>query len=157
MSTFIFKGMPSIDAQSLRNGNCDAHGNRPETAISDGAGIPCRHCLSMIKKGIPYLIASYMPFSKKQPYAEQGPILLHAEKCEPHLDDGKTPDMFESSQYILRGYDKDERTIYGTGQIVPRENIHSIAKAILENQSVNFLHIRSATNNCWQGRIERSE
>jgi hypothetical protein len=39
--------------------------------------------------------------------------------------------------------------------VVDCERIIPEAQKLLADQAVHFLHIRSATNNCWQGRIER--
>ena len=66
----------------------DAHGQKPEKQISDGDGVPCRHCLTRVAKGEPYLVLAYRPFPRDQPYAETGPIFLHAEPCPRFEEDG---------------------------------------------------------------------
>lgn len=152
----IFSGLSTETAHHLRAGRPDDYGNPPETGISDGDGNPCRHCLAMIEKDAPFLIVSHRPFTSKQPYAEQGPIFLHAADCAAHVEDGSLPSAFDSPRYILRGYDEDERIVYGTGAIVERDHIRDHAEKMLDLETVRFVHIRSATNTCWQGRIERA-
>lgn len=76
-----FIALPSHEVAALQSGAPDAHGQLPERDISDGDGVPCRHCLTRVAKGEPYLILAYRPFPKEQPYAETGPIFLHADPC----------------------------------------------------------------------------
>ena len=77
--------LDSALVKGLQNGGLDADGRKPERHICEGGGMmPCRHCLTDIKAGEPYLILAHRPFSSVQPYAEQGPIFLHAESCSRH-------------------------------------------------------------------------
>ena len=50
----------------------------PERQVSDGSAVPCRHCLSDVAAGEPFLILAHRPFPEAQPYAETGPIFLRA-------------------------------------------------------------------------------
>ena len=157
-----FKGMSSQTAQSLWDGGTDDHGNLPERARSDGLGNPCRHCLKMIDEGEEFLILSHKPFVSRQPYAEQGPIFLHAEPCAAyhHRDDRSDtlpPVLNDSPQYMLRGYDGDERIVYGSGSVVATASISSYAQDLLDQPNIEFVHVRTASNNCWQARIERQD
>ena len=158
----IFSGMSSSDANNLWQGGKDDHGNVPEVAISDGAGNPCRHCLKMIEKGDRFLIISYRPFDKLQPYAEQGPIFLHAEPCETYQAESEAaaadevpPVLNDSPRYLLRGYDERQRIVYGSGTITEQDQRKSAAGTLWEDDRIEFVHIRSATNNCWQARVDR--
>ena len=151
----------SIDTKKVRhlqNGGLDANGQEPEIAISDGAGNPCRHCLENIEEGEEMLILAHRPFKEIQPYAELGPIFLHAKQCARYFTaaHNEIPAVLSSSShYLLRGYDENERIVYGTGTIVPNEDINSWADTMFGNSKVKFIHIRSASNNCYQARIER--
>lgn len=156
-----FKGMPNAEAQRLWQGGADAHGNPPEQQISDGEGNPCRHCLQMIAKGEAFLIVSHKPFSSTQPYAEQGPVFLHADPCKAFESTdvamGALPPVLEDSDaYLLRGYDHNERIVYGTGAVTAKADIHGRAEDLFGRQDIQFVHVRSASNNCWQARIDRS-
>lgn len=142
--------------QALRQGGADANGQAPERQVSDGPGVPCRHCLHPVGSGEPYLILAHRPFPKPQPYAEMGPIFLHAEGCERHADDGEVPDMLRSPQYILRGYNADDRIVYGSGHIVPTPEIPREAARMFNDARIAYVHVRSASNNCYQCRIDRA-
>ncbi|MEM7290545.1 MAG: DUF1203 domain-containing protein, partial [Pseudomonadota bacterium] len=73
-------------------------------------------------------------------------------------DDGDLPPVLQDSpRYMLRGYDKDERIVYGSGTISETDQIRETAENLLAQDRITFVHVRSATNNCWQARIDPSE
>ncbi|MEH6547785.1 MAG: DUF1203 domain-containing protein [Sneathiella sp.] len=150
-----FLPLPTDSIRLLQRGNPDADGNAPECHISDGNGNACRHCLSKVKKGDKFLIVAHRPFATCQPYAEQGPIFLHASECASYKGNLHLPHMYKGRKtLLLRGYDEKERIVYGTGQTVRTDRIEFAAHQILTNKNVTFIHARSATNNCYQFRIE---
>lgn len=135
----------------------DANNQPPERRRSDGDGNPCRHCLAEIGPGEPMLVLAWRPFPSPQPYAELGPIFLHAEPCPRWKGAaGEFPPMFLGwEQLLIRGYDADDRIIYGTGRVVHTAELNNAAGDLLARPEVAYLHARSATNNCYQCRIER--
>jgi hypothetical protein len=141
----------------VRAGGGDANGQPAERAISTGEGTPCRCCLRDVPNGAPYLILSARPFPAPQPYAEQGPIFLCADDCAPWSGVGLPPILTTSPDYLLKGYSPDHRIVYGTGRIVPSEDIIPYANTVFENGSVAYIDVRSARNNCFQTRIPRTK
>ncbi|OAP42485.1 hypothetical protein AU381_14925 [Sinorhizobium glycinis] len=152
--TLRYIAMPDMDAERLRQGGRDAYGNLPEKHISDGMGVPCRHCLRNVEQGRAYLILAYRPFSSVQPYAETGPIFMHAEACRAPDESLLPPILTSSKDYLLRGYDANERIVYGTGGVVPADMLEQRAEELLARSAVSSVHVRSAKNNCYQCRIE---
>lgn len=157
MSAIRFVAMPTATVTALQAGRPDANGQPPERVISDGDGVPCRHCLDLVTADQPYLILAHRPFTTIQPYAECGPIFLHATRCKAYSEYAKLPPMLGSPQYIVRGYNSEERIIYGTGNVVPTAEITAYATQLFERADVAFIHVRSAANNCFQCRIERAD
>ena len=153
-----FSGMPSELAAAYRAGAPDANGQAPERHISDGDGVPCRHCLGYVAAGEPYLTLAYRPFPAAQPYAEVGPVFLHAEACPAYSPaEGLPPrERNAASGRILRGYGANDRIVYGTGIVVGNDRIEEEAAAILARDDVAYVHMRSATNNCFTLRIDRA-
>src|SRR5437016_848654 len=122
MSRIRFLAMPTDIARAYQAGGLDAYGRVPERKISDGSAIPCRHCLTDVEKGAEYLVLAHRPFADLQPYAETGPIFLHARECRRHPESHSTPAMLLTrAQMIVRGYGEDQRIVYGTGAVVPTE------------------------------------
>lgn len=151
-----FVALDSATAQALRRGAPDANGQVPERQVSDGGGNPCRHCLEDIAKGAPMLVLAHRPFPTLQPYAETGPIFLHAEDCPRYRGEAGVPAMLlRREAVLLRGYGADDRIVYGTGKVVPTEDIAALARHLFERPEVAYIHLRSASNNCFQCRIER--
>lgn len=153
--SILFKALPTEAVRALQRGGPDAYGHGPETRVSDGVGVPCRHCMRNVSAGEAYLVLAYRPFPELQPYAETGPIFLHAQECERAAEVDGPPQMLASNDYIVRGYGKDDRIVYGTGAVVPTDEIASRAGTLLERDDIAYLHVRSARNNCYQCRIER--
>jgi hypothetical protein len=154
--TVQFKALPTEQVRELQRGGPDAYGNTPERKISDSDGMPCRHCLKNIAAGEAYLILAYRPFPELQPYAETGPIFLHAEECGRAGESDNLPEILESPDYIVRGYGRDNRIVYGSGGVIPTGAIAARAEALFERDDIAYVHVRSARNNCYQCRIERA-
>ena len=147
--------LPTDIVRALQNGGRDSHGRFPEHTVSDGGGNPCRHCLKYIPKNAGMLILAHRPFPAAQPYAETGPIFLCADSCERHQGD-QIPEVFtHSPDYLIKGYSHDDRIVYGTGVVITKDRMMQQAEEILKDQQVDYVHIRSSRNNCYQARIDR--
>ena len=63
--------------------------------------------------------------------------------------------MFSArNQMIIRGYDVRNRIVEDTGQLIETKNIQVAAKYLFKNIEISYQHVRSASNNCFQCRIE---
>ena len=154
--TIHFSPLPTTRVRALQNGDKDVYGNLPERRISDGDGNSCRHCLKNIPEGEPFIIVAYRPFETLQAYAETGPIFLCANPCTPAPETPALPETLDEPDYIVRGYDSDERIVYGTGAVTPTPDIPAAAQRLYEtNDRVAFVHVRSSRNNCYQCRIDK--
>jgi hypothetical protein len=142
-----FVALSTHDAEHYRRGGPDANGQPPERAIAPEPGYPCRNCLCDIEAGAPYLTLAHRPFPAPQPYAEVGPIFLHAGPCTPG-GGSEIPEFLDSPAYIVRGYDIADRIVYGTGKVVPTPEIPSYAASLFGDPRVIYAHVRSASNNC---------
>ncbi|WP_085904528.1 DUF1203 domain-containing protein [Kiloniella majae] len=152
-----FIAIPTEHARHIQAGGKDENGLVPEKLISDGNGFPCRHCLKGIEKDEEVLVISYRPFPQKQPYAESGPIFLHSKTCEAHHSNGNIPDNIQSQGItLIRGYNSDNKIVYGTGKTIKSSDIKAEALKMFEADNIAYVHARSATNNCFTCRIERA-
>lgn len=158
MSTALrFVALPTEIVRAYQSGAPDANGRKAERRISDGDHIPCRHCLTEVAAGEPYLVLAHRPFPDLQPYAECGPIFLHAAHCARYADEGAPPRMFRDWLHLLiRGYGADDRIVYGTGGQIRADELEEAAADILALPAVAYVHVRSAQYNCYQCRIERA-
>ena len=58
--------------------------------------------------------------------------------------------------HLIKGYDADDRIVYGTGAVVATPALLEQAEARFSDADVAYLHVRSARNNCYQLRIDRA-
>jgi hypothetical protein len=157
MPAIRFVALPTEPIRALQRGGTDAYGFSPERRVSDGVGVPCRHCLRQVAAGDEYIVLAHRPFSTLQPYAETGPIFLHARECERAAEEADLPPILTTSpDFIVRGYGADERIVYGTGAVTPTGRIADRAQELLGRDDIAFVHVRSARNNCYQCRVERA-
>lgn len=151
----VFFALETETVRDLQAGRADANGQRPERAVSDGQGNPCRHCLQEIPAGQEMLVLAHRPFVGLHPYAEVGPIFLCADACNRAQPTDTLPEILTTSDnYLVKGYGENERLVYGTGLVVDRTEMAERIDQILEDPRVAFIHIRSARNNCYQVRAE---
>lgn len=151
-----FKALPTDLVRGWQAGAPDAYGNPPERKTSDGPGNPCRHCLRDIPQGADMLVLAHRPFDGLHPYAETGPIFICADACTRGGGPDLPPVLTTSPDYLVKGYCTDERIIYGTGGIVNAQSLKDRAADIFADPRVVFIHVRSARNNCYQARIDRT-
>lgn len=156
MIPFVIFPIETETAMDLWSGGKDAYGNLPTRHVSDGDGVPCRHCLKLIPKGRDYLCFALRPFYGANAYCETGPAFLCADACTPHAPTSNLPEIFESPEYIVRGYSEDEKIVYGTGAVTPTADIPTRISVLLEDPRIAFVDLRSARNNCFQARAKRA-
>ena len=150
---FRFLPISTDEVQTLRYGY-DANQQPPEFSISNGGGVPCRHCLDEVTPGQPLLTLAYRPFKHIQPYAELGPIFLHANDCAPWSAEKMPPVIENRSRLLIRGYSDQERIVSGTGRIVPLTELNTALQETMAVEEVSYIHIRCEGNNCYLCRVE---
>ncbi|CAN7291297.1 DUF1203 domain-containing protein [Acidovorax sp. LjRoot129] len=149
------QGISGAEMLSFLSGGADANGHPPLRRVAQGAGNPCRHCLQPIADGDEKLVLSYRPFDEAQPYAEIGPVFLHARDCVRYESD-RLPDWFAYlDPAIVRGYGHDHWIKYETGAVVAGKDLARRCEDILADLEVAYVHIRSKFN-CFQCRIDRA-
>ena len=148
------QGIATEECERIWAGQPDANGQPALARMAEGHGNPCRHCLGLIAEGETMLVLAYRPFATLHPYAETGPIFLHAHRCAHYRDDDLPPWMRYLNPAIVRGYDDDDWIRYETGKVVRGPDLSSVCTEILSNAAVSYVHIRSRFN-CFQCRVDR--
>lgn len=110
-----------------------------------------------IEQGALNLILALRPIPDLHPYAELGPIFLHADTC-PRYDpgDGLPKILVNRHSALIKGYGAYNRIKYGTGRITKTRDIPAQAKEIFREPDIAYIHVRSAQNNCYTCRIDRA-
>jgi len=152
--TLSIRGIPSDEVDRLRGGAPDANGQPALVRVAEGVANPCRHCLGLIAEGDEKLVLAYRPFAAPQPYAETGPIFLHRAACARYESDA-LPTWFDFlDPAIVRGYGADDWIRYETGDVVRGPELTARCRAILDDASIGYVHVRSKYN-CFQCRVDR--
>jgi len=151
---FRVRGISSDEVRQFREGGPDANGQAALRRVAQGGANPCRHCLQLIAEGDEMLVLAYRPFGLVQPYAETGPIFLHAQDCA-HCEADRLPAWFAHLQpALVRGYDSEDWIKYETGAVVAGSELAAACENILADVDVAYVHIRSKFN-CFQCRVDR--
>jgi hypothetical protein len=66
------------------------------------------------------------------------------------------PVLTTSPDYLLKGYSGENRIVDGTSRIVAKHEIVARAEEVFADPRVDYVHVRSARNNCFQTRIVRA-
>jgi hypothetical protein len=151
-----FTALQTEIVQAYRSGAPDANGQPAERATCSGDKYaPCRHCLKYIPEGAEMLILAHRPFDAPQPYAESGPIFLCAGDCA-RWDRPETPPVVGESDEdrLVKAYSPDDRIVYGLGKIVAPSDVAERARTVLADPRVQYVHVRSSSNNCFTCRVD---
>ena len=148
------EGLPTEWCERIWSGGADANGQPALVCAAEGLLNPCRHCLQRIAQGDGKLVLAYRPFDALQPYAETGPIFLHAKPCKRYQSDA-VPRWFDYlDPAVVRGYGPDHWIRYDTGNVVRGPEITRASEGILADGTVAYVHVRSKFN-CFQCRVDR--
>ncbi|MDX2236650.1 MAG: DUF1203 domain-containing protein [Hyphomonadaceae bacterium] len=148
------QGIPTAYVERIRRGGADANGDAPVRKKAVGMANPCRHCLGLIAEGEEMLVLSYRPFEADQPYAERGPIFLHARGCA-RYDAASPPAWFAFlDPAAVRAYDAQHWIRYDAAEIVSGRDICATCAALLNMEGVAYVHVRSKFG-CFQCRVDR--
>ncbi len=132
----------------------DAEVSDHATITADSpTGYPCRHCLRCAKLGERVILFPFSSVPSGRPYAETGPVFVHAEPCERYADTGTYPPAFRMNR-VVRAYNSKHDMI--DAAVVNGHEPEAVIEKLLENPETDFIHVRSATRGCYTFRIERA-
>ena len=148
------RGISTDECARIWRGGVDANGQPALIRVAQGPANPCRHCLGLIPEGERKLVLAYRPFHTLHPYAETGPIFLHATPCDQYESEVVPPWLDYVDPAIVRGYGEDHWIRYDTGNVVRGKEITRTCETILNDVTVAYVHVRSKYN-CFQCRVDR--
>ena len=116
---------------------------------------PCRVCLRVPKEPERLLLLSYQPLADMSPYAEIGPIFVHADRCEPYAQDDVFPEDFARRRLVLRAYGYDGKIV--NALIAEPGEAPEKAAYLLNGVEAAEIHVRHESYTCFDFRITRTE
>ncbi|MBA2585616.1 MAG: DUF1203 domain-containing protein [Chthoniobacterales bacterium] len=152
-SQFTIVALPTEVAEAARRA-LDAGASDHALIAADSAnGFPCRHCLRWAKTGEHMILFPFASIPPGRPYAESGPIFVHAEPCERYAADDTYPIEFRKGR-VFRAYDSQQNMI--DAELVSGREPEEIIVRLLGNPETAFLQARSADRGCFTFGIERA-
>lgn len=148
-----YRPLPTAVAERARRDLIDPFGHRLH--VQPGEASPCRHCLRIGRADEPLVLLSYRPFERDAtPYAETGPVFVHADACPAYADQAVFPPEFESRALILRAY--DSRDAIADSVVADPGTAQDAARALFQDDSVKYVHARNVAYGCFNFVIERA-
>jgi hypothetical protein len=148
MSTgFRVAALPADDLERIRARGADDFGNALEPETVTGAGTPLRCCLREAEPGERVVLIAYRPAVVAGPYAEVGPVFVHAEACPGYADEGCYPEGFRARNQLLRAYDARGRQVENV--IVDGPVAERAITDLLGRPGVAYLHSRNVLAGCY--------
>jgi len=121
--------------------------------VDSPTGYPCRHCLRWAKPGEHVILFPYTSIPTGHPYAETGPIFVHARPCERYRATGEYPADFRNGR-VFRAYDSNYNMI--DAEVANENDPEAVIEKQLQNSKTEFVDARSVTHGCFMFRILRA-
>lgn len=153
MNTLLrVSALPADQLDRIRAAGIDDFGN--PLAIStneDDGGTPLRCCLREAAVGERVALLAWQPAAIPGPYAEVGPVFVHAETCPGWTGDGY-PEGFRDRKQLLRAYDAQGRPVDNV--IVDGADVEDVLAKLLDRRDVSYVHSRNVMAGCYMFRID---
>ena len=139
----------------LRRTGVDHGGNAVEPFVDRDGGWPLRCCLTDSLPGDVLAIVAWGPFEWRGPYAETGPIVVHADPCGGVAGDG-VPPQFLTRRQLVRPYGTDRRIAYDDIVIVePDGSLPDVLADVLSRDGIEVALVRNVLAGCYSFTARR--
>ena len=147
--------LPPDDLARIRNQGADDFGNPLVATLVDSAGgTPLRCCLREARAGEQVALIAYRPSRVGGPYAEVGPVFIHAASCAGYTTPDRYPDDFRPRRQLLRAYGPDggivDAAIAENG-----DEAEEVCAAFLARPDIAYIHSRNVLWGCYMFTVRR--
>jgi Protein of unknown function (DUF1203) len=155
MTRFRVTPVPAAELERLRRAGRDDAGNVLEPFTNtDPDGTPLRCCLRPASVGEQVVLLAYQPPGTAGPYAEVGPIFVHAEPCSGYAEPHVYPAAYRDRRQVLRAYNTSGRM--GDAMLVDGATAEEGIARLLADPSVAIVHSRNVLAGCYMFAIQRA-
>jgi hypothetical protein len=151
---FVVAAIPAHDLTRIRAVGTDDFGNRLSPTVDQAGGSPLRCCLRDARPGERIVLISYRPFPWLGPYAEVGPVFVHAEVCDGYDQPYRYPEGFAHRRQLLRAYDHCHRICDGLA-VKDGSQAQRVLSWLLSRPEVDFVHSRNVEWGCYMFTVRR--
>jgi hypothetical protein len=155
IASFTVSAISPADLDRIRTQGHDDFGNPLDVIVNqhDG-GTPLRCCLRDATVGERVLLIGYRPAAKGGPYAEVGPVFVHAERCAGYRAEAGYPEGFRHRRQLFRAYGRDGWPVHN--QIVEPAEVDAVIAELLARPDVETVHSRNVLAGCYMFAIHRA-
>lgn len=155
-STFRVEAIPPGHLNEIRANGRDAFGN-PLVQTTDAAGgSPLRCCLRPTRAGERIAVIAYQPFARPGPFAESGPVFIHAESCAGDAAPDQYPAAYRDwPAMIFRPYRTDGVIAYEAIQKGDGRTAEELIASMFAVPDIEFIHTRNVYAGCYMFTITR--
>ncbi len=145
-----FTGIDTAELGRVLASGIDHGGNPIEPFADPDGGWPLRCCLTDSRRDARIAIIAWSPMPWTGPYAEVGPIVVHAGGCDTPTDFERLPSELDVRAMVLRPYGHDRRIAYHCVRQVPAgaSSTDQVVE-LFDEPDVDFVHGRNVTGGCY--------
>jgi hypothetical protein len=148
-------GLDRGGLEALWRGGRDASGDAVEPFVDVDGGWPLRCCLTDSVPGERVAVVAWSPYPWRGPYAETGPVVVHAEPCAGPVGSG-VPPQFLTRPQRLRPYGRDRRIAYDRIRLVDGDgSLPDVLVELLADDEVDFVQARNVAAGCYSFTVRR--
>ena len=156
MVNIQIKGTDAIALLEVLERGIDHGGNPVEPFVDIDGGWPLRCCLEDSRPGDEIAIIAWCPFPWKGPYAETGPVVVHADECVGSTLRDHLPPELDGRAMTLRPYGMDHRIAYGkVRHVAEGESLTALVEELLGDPDIEMVHGRNVTGGCFSFQANR--
>jgi len=153
-ANFTISAIPSSDLDRVRARGRDDFDNAFAAFVNhDDGGTPLRCCLRDAVPGEEVALIAYQPSDRGGPYAEVGPVFIHAEPCDGYAKVDAYPEAFRDRRQLFRAYGPTGRQVRNV--IAEPSEVDSVIADLLGRPDVEFIHSRNVLAGCFMFVINR--
>jgi hypothetical protein len=159
---FRVHAIPPRTLAEIRLAGHDRFGNELTPILDADGGSPLRCCLRRSTPGEQLYLIAYRPFEGPGPYAEVGPVFVHASPCPGYLKSDAYPVGYRDwPTMVFRPYRRNEfncdAIAYDAIQMGDGGTAETLISAIFADPTINFIHTRNVYAGCFMFSITRAD
>jgi hypothetical protein len=156
-TAFRVTPIPAEVLERIRAAGHDDFGNPLVAVTSEEGGAPMRCCLRPAEPGDRLCLIAYRPFTRPGPYAESGPVFIHAEACAGYASTSIYPPGYRDwPTMVFRPYCHDGSIAYDAIRMGDGATAEALIASTLADPGIEFIHARNVHAGCYMFCIGRA-
>jgi hypothetical protein len=154
MTTIRAHAIPQDRMAAIWRVGQDERGN-PLQPHRSAEAFPLRCCLTRSGPDTEIALISFSAMDRPLPWAEAGPVFVHADPCEGYADASLPADL-RTGPRVLRPYRADGSMDYsGITVVEAGTDLEPVLSRLLEDPVRHEVHVRSHPAQCYTYRVTR--